>query len=168
VTEEETKDTTSINGVKISFRSALPQEAPVIRRLIFENSLNPFGLNLKNFIVAADEQDQLIGCGQIKQHADVEELASLVVVKEWQGRGVSNLLMEKLIKRGHSSLWLMCESSLIPYYKKFSFSEENNPANLPASLRTVYWFSRVPMGLIFLIRGSYLAFMVRHVEAGSA
>jgi amino-acid N-acetyltransferase len=166
VTEEETTgtaniDTVNIGGVDITLRPALSEEMPVICALIFENNLNPFGLILKNFIVAADEKNQLIGCGQIKQHADVEELASLVVVKEWQGWGVSNLLMEALIKRGHRTLWLMCESPVVPYYKKFGFNDVTNPADLPASLRNIYWFSRFPMGFIFLVRGSYLAFMVR-------
>ncbi len=144
----------------ITLRPAIAAEHQLIRKLILQNNLNPFGLKWESFIVAADEENQFVGCGQIKRHDDVEELASLVVVEEWQGRGVSKILMDALIERGKRPLWLMCESPLTDYYNKFGFEEVEEPANLPSYFRNVYWFTRLSFGVVFLIRGTYVAFMV--------
>ncbi len=144
----------------ITLRPVIAAEHQLIRKLILQNNLNPFGLKWESFIVAADEENQFVGCGQIKRHDDVEELASLVVVEEWQGRGVSKILMDALIERGKRPLWLMCESPLTHYYNKFGFEEVEEPANLPSYFRNVYWFTRLSFGVVFLIRGTYVAFMV--------
>ena len=144
----------------VTLRPALAADHSLIRKLILQNNLNPLGLEWESFTVAADEQNQLVGCGQIKRHGEVEELASLVVVDEWQGRGISKLLMDALIERGMRPLWLMCESPLTNFYKKFGFEEVKNPTNLPGYFRNMYWFTRLPLGMIFLMRGTYVAFMV--------
>ena len=144
----------------ITLRPVIAAEHQLIRKLILQNNLNPFGLKWESFIVAADEENQFVGCGQIKRHDDVEELASLVVVEEWQARGVSKILMDALIERGKRPLWLMCESSLTHYYNKFGFEEVEEPANLPSFFRNVYWFTRLSFGVVFMIRGTYVAFMV--------
>ncbi len=144
----------------ITLRPVIAAEHQLIRKLILQNNLNPFGLKWESFIVAADEENQFVGCGQIKRHDDVEELASLVVLEEWQGRGVSKILMDALIERGKRPLWLMCESPLTHYYNKFGFEEVEEPANLPSFFRNVYWFTRLSFGVVFLIRGTYVAFMV--------
>ncbi len=68
--------------------------------MIKRNNFNPFGLALENFTVATDPQDKLMGCGQIKHHGELQELASLVVADEYQGRGISTLLMDALLARG--------------------------------------------------------------------
>ena len=145
----------------ISLRAPKTGEHVVIRRLIAKNNLNPFGLGWENFTVAADEQDELIGFGQIKRHGDLQELASLVVTDEWQGRGVSNLLMDSLLASGGRPLWLMCESSLTAYYDRFGFREMTNPDDLPGYFKQVYWGSRLTFGLVFLFRGTHLAVMLK-------
>lgn len=144
----------------IRIRSALPEEQLLIGRLILENNLNPFGMSWKNFIVAADEENQLLGFGQIKKHNGVEELASLVVRQEHQGKGISKLLMDSLMESGKKPLWLMCESTLTAFYKGYGFEEVKNQSMLPGYFRSVDWFSRYPLGMIFLFRGTYVAFMV--------
>ena len=144
----------------ITLRPVIAAEHQLIRKLILQNNLNPFGLKWESFIVAADEKNKFVGCGQIKRHDDVEELASLVVVEEWQGRGVSKILMDALIERGKRPLWLMCESPLTHYYNKFGFEEVEEPANLPSYFRNAYWFTRLSFGVVFLIRGTHVAFMV--------
>jgi N-acetylglutamate synthase-like GNAT family acetyltransferase len=144
----------------MTLRSALPQEQMLIGRLILENNLNPFGMNWKNFIVAADEKNQLLGFGQIKKHGGVEELASLVVRQEHQGKGISRLLMDSLIESGTRPLWLMCESTLTAYYSAFGFEEVKGHSKLPGYFRTVDWFSRYPLSLVLLFRSTYVAFMV--------
>ena len=100
----------------ITLRAVIASDRPLIRRLILQNNLNPWGLEWQSFIVAADGDNKFVGCGQIKRHGDLEELATIVVVKEWRGRGISRILLNALMKRGKRPLWLMCESSLTDYY----------------------------------------------------
>jgi N-acetylglutamate synthase-like GNAT family acetyltransferase len=145
----------------ITLRPPGANEHLLIRQMIARNNLNPFGLAWENFTVAADQDDKLIGCGQIKHHGELEELASLVVTDEWQGRGISTLLMNALLERSARPLWLMCESPLTSYYNRFGFREVENPDELPAYFRNVFWGSRITFGLLFFFRGTHMAIMVR-------
>ena len=82
------------------------------------------GLDWKRFVVAANAQDEMIGCGQLKPHgaqADILELASLVVYPEHRGKGIARAIVEHLLANGPRPLYLMCESSLGPVYEKFGF-----------------------------------------------
>ncbi|MFT5208699.1 MAG: amino-acid N-acetyltransferase [Flavobacterium sp.] len=148
------------SGEQITLRPAVAGEQLPIYKLVLQNNLNPFGLSWQNFIVAVNKQNQLMGCGQIKQHDGIEELASLIVVKKWQGSGVSAILMDALLKQSSRPLWLMCESPLRSYYNKFDFVEVKEVASLPYFFRAIDSFSRYALGFVFLFRGTYVAFMV--------
>ena len=103
-------------------RPARETEATQIRNLIYLVGINPTGLDWKRFVVAVNDQDEMIGCGQLKPHGqDVLELASIAVYPEHQGKGVARLIIEHLLKDSPRSLYLMCESSLGPLYEKFGF-----------------------------------------------
>lgn len=143
----------------ITLRPAIASDRSLIWKLVLQNNLNIWDLRWQNFLVAVGDEDQFVGCGQIKRHGDTEELASLVVVEECQGRGVSKILMDALMERAERPLWLMCESSLIHYYNKFGFEEVKEASNLPTYFRNLFWATRVPSGAMFLIRGTYVAFM---------
>ena len=144
----------------ITLRRATAADQRLITKLILQNQLNGLGIGWENFTVAVDDSNQFVGCGQIKQHGDVDELASLVVVEEWQGRGVSNILMNALMERGRRPLWLMCESPLTAYYARNGFREVEEPNRLPSYFRNMYWVTRLALGVVFLIRGTHVAFMV--------
>jgi N-acetylglutamate synthase-like GNAT family acetyltransferase len=61
-----------------------PEDGPVIRRMIREARLNPFGLHIPRFWVA-EVQGQVVGAVQIRPHRDgSRELASLVVDPAWR------------------------------------------------------------------------------------
>lgn len=105
-----------------SLRPARETESAQIKDLIHLVGINPMDLNWKHFIVAVNDQDEMIGCGQLKPHAkDILELASLAVYPEHQGTGVGRALIEYLLKESPRPLYLMCESSLGPLYEKFGF-----------------------------------------------
>ncbi len=146
--------------MNISLRPARLADEPVIRSMILKNNLNPFAIDWRSFTVAFNENEPFIGCGQIKRHGDLDELASLMVKDDWQGRGASNLLMESLMNEGGRPLWLMCESLLTEYYERYGFEEVRDPFGLPLYFQNIYWVSRVPMGWMYLLRGTHLAFMV--------
>ena len=93
-----------------------------IKQLVRGSGINPTGLDWTRFLVAINRQGQLIGCGQVKPHADGSlELASLAVRPEWRRRGVATALIETLLVAHPGTLYLMCQSSLGPLYQRFGF-----------------------------------------------
>lgn len=105
-----------------SIRPAREPEAGQIRDLIYLVGINPMGLDWKRFVVAVNELDEMIGCGQLKPHGqEVLELASIAVYPEHQGKGVARAIIEHLLKDSPRPLYLMCQSSLGPFYERFGF-----------------------------------------------
>lgn len=103
-------------------RPAREAEASQIRDLIHQVGINPMGLDWKRFVVAVDDHDEMIGCGQIKPHGhNVLELASIAVYPEHQGKGIGSAIIKHLLKDSPRPLYLMCESSNGPLYEKFGF-----------------------------------------------
>jgi N-acetylglutamate synthase-like GNAT family acetyltransferase len=115
-----------------SIRAARKTDLIEIRTLIRSARINILGLDWRRFCVAVDQDDQVIGCGQIKQHKDgSRELASIVVHEAWQGKGVSRAIIENLIGGEDQDLWLMCRSGLVPFYERFGFKEIIEPLDMP-------------------------------------
>jgi amino-acid N-acetyltransferase len=103
-------------------RPAREAEASQIRDLIHLVGINPMGLDWKRFVVAVNDRDEMMGCGQIKPHGhDVLELASIAVYPEHQRKGIGSAIIEHLLKDSPRPLYLMCESSNGPLYEKFGF-----------------------------------------------
>ena len=105
-----------------TLRAAQESESRQIKELIQLVGINPMGLDWKRFIVAVNERDEMLGCGQLKPHgADILELASIAVYPEHQGRGVARAIIEYLLRDSPRPLYLMCESSLRSLYERFGF-----------------------------------------------
>ena len=105
-----------------TIRPARETKAAQIQDLIHLVGINPLGLDWKRFVVAVDERDEMIGCGQLKPHGkEILELASIAVYPEHQGNGIARLIIEHLLKDSPRPLYLMCQSSLGPFYEKFGF-----------------------------------------------
>jgi len=80
------------------------------------------GLDWKRFIVAVNERDEIIGCGQLKPHGtEILELASIAVFPEYRRIGVARAIIEYLLKGSPRPVYLMCESSRGSLYEKFGF-----------------------------------------------
>ncbi|HSD82989.1 MAG TPA: GNAT family N-acetyltransferase, partial [Anaerolineae bacterium] len=105
-----------------SIRAARETDDARIRDLIHLVGINPMGLDWERFVVAVNDRDEMIGCGQLKPHGQgILELASIAVYPEHQGKGVARLIIEHLLKDSPRPLYLMCESSLGTFYEKFGF-----------------------------------------------
>ncbi len=105
-----------------TLRPARETDAAPIRDLIHLVGINPLDLDWKRFVVAVNDRDEMIGCGQLKPHGrEILELASIAVYPEHQGEGVARMLIEHLLKGSPRPLYLMCMSSLGPFYEKFGF-----------------------------------------------
>jgi len=105
-----------------TLRPARETESRAIKDLIYLVGINPMGLDWKRFVVAVNDRDEVIGCGQLKPHGtEILELASIAVVPEHQGNGIARAIIESLLKDSPRPLYLMCESSLGTLYERFGF-----------------------------------------------
>jgi N-acetylglutamate synthase-like GNAT family acetyltransferase len=103
-------------------RPALESESTQIKELINLVGINPTGLDWKRFVVAVNENGQVIACGQIKPHGvDIRELASIAAHPEYRGRGLARAVIEMLLRENSRPLYLMCMSHNGPMYEKFGF-----------------------------------------------
>lgn len=79
-------------------------------------------LDWRRFLVVLDEQGRIIGCGQVKPHADgTRELASLAVVPERQRQGIGKSIVAQLLAENPLPLYLTCRATLRVYYEQFGF-----------------------------------------------
>src|SRR5678816_1993681 len=105
-----------------TLRPARESESSQIKDLIHLVGINPMGLDWKRFIVAVNDRDEMIGCGQIKPHGtEILELASIAVYPEQQGKGVASAIIQHLLAHSPRPMYLMCESSRGSLYEKFGF-----------------------------------------------
>ena len=105
-----------------TLRSARESESAQIRDLIRLVGINPMALDWKRFVVAVNDKDEMIACGQIKPHGkDILELASLAVFPDYRGQGIARAIIEYLLQDNRRPLYLTCVSTLEPFYQKFGF-----------------------------------------------
>lgn len=108
--------------INFTLRPARESESSQIKDLIHLVGINPMGLDWKRFIVAVNDRDEMIGCGQIKPHGtEILELASIAVYPEYQGKGVASAIIQHLLAHSPRPMYLMCESSRGSLYEKFGF-----------------------------------------------
>lgn len=141
-------------------RPAQRQDAPAIRALVRQVRINPSSLDWQRFWLAVDDDDRIIGCGQVKPHADgTRELASIAVRPEWRGQGIARALIERLLANNPPPLYLTCRARLEALYGRFGFIPVP-PAELPLYFRriwrvyrVVHWLFREGQGLLVMRLG---------------
>lgn len=108
---------------EFTLRPAVSDDFPAIRSLINAVHINPTGLDWRRFLVAISLQNELLGCGQIKPHADgSSELASIAVDERARGNGIARGIIAALLaKEATRPLYLMCRARLELFYLKFEF-----------------------------------------------
>lgn len=139
---------------KFSLRPARAEDDLTIHRMIRQEHLNPSGIDWQHFIVAVDHSGAIIGCAQVKIHpGGVQELASLVVLEPWRGKGVAGALITSLIAQHSGELYLTCRARLEPLYQRFGFVSIP-PTEMPTNFRQMY---RLINGLLTLFgrRGGF-------------
>ncbi|HXD12193.1 MAG TPA: GNAT family N-acetyltransferase [Anaerolineales bacterium] len=108
--------------ISFTLRPARESDLSQIKELIHRAGINPMGLDWKRFIVAVNDRDEMIGCGQIKPHgSEILELASIAVYPKYQGKGVGSAIIGHLLANSPRPLYLFCESSRGSLYEKFGF-----------------------------------------------
>lgn len=72
--------------------------------------MNPLNLIRERFLVAEDAAGQLVACGQVASipgDPPIQELRSLVVVKEQRGHGIGTRLLQELLGRVEGEVYLL-------------------------------------------------------------
>ncbi|MBN1371913.1 MAG: GNAT family N-acetyltransferase [Anaerolineaceae bacterium] len=143
-----------MSGAAVELRKAEQMDRAAIWRLIISERLNPLGINWRRFVLAVDEVGAIVGCAQVKPHGDgTRELASLVVVPSWRGRGVSRRLIETLQAAAGPPLYLTCRSGLTDFYTRHGFRVLQDHEmtlyyrRLKRLVRAMVWLTRSREGL---------------------
>ena len=124
-----------------TIRPATHGDQAEIRALIRLVGINPLGIKWQRFLVAVNEANALIGCGQIKPHRDgSRELASIAVGEAWRSRGIGRTIIGELQDGHRPPLWLTCRSELTPFYEASGFTEVTCPDSMPPYFRRVRRF----------------------------
>jgi N-acetylglutamate synthase-like GNAT family acetyltransferase len=124
--------------LEFNLRSARRIDSTSIRQLIHQAGINPTGLAWQRFLLAVDDQDQMIGCVQLKHHGDGSiEMASLAVIPELRGQGVARALIETILASAPDvPIYLTCRSGLGPFYRRFGFTAIDD-GEMPAYFRRI-------------------------------
>ena len=129
-------------------RKAYAQDAQAIRALVRSVRINPLSLDWRRFVVAIGHEqpegrEQLIGCGQIKPHADgTRELASIAVKRGWRRRGVARAIIHHLMASQPGPLYLTCRARLGRFYESFGFQRVES-GDMPAYYRRITRITRL-------------------------
>ncbi len=124
--------------VQYRLREATQADAKAIRELIHRVGINPLSLDWQRFLVAVDENDRVIGTGQIKPHGDgSRELASIAVQPERQGQGIGKAIIARLLVENALPLYLTCRAPMEPYYLQFGF-HTLQAEEMPRYFRRIY------------------------------
>jgi amino-acid N-acetyltransferase len=110
--------------VNYEIRPALESESPQIKNLIHLVGINPSGLDWRRFVVAVNERDEVIACGQVKPHGrrdEILEMASIATHPDFRGQGLARGIIETLLAKTPRPLYLMCMDHNGPMYEKFGF-----------------------------------------------
>ncbi len=127
---------------EFTLRRAVAEDRAAIRALVRQGRVNPFGLDWRRFVVVTTSSGEVIGCGQVKRHADgSRELASLVVREDYRGRGVARCIIEHFLAGNPPPLYLMCRASLRAFYARFGF-RPLSPDEMPSYFRRVARLAR--------------------------
>jgi amino-acid N-acetyltransferase len=102
-------------------RSAIAQDIWQIRKLVFSEKLDPTQIRWQQFWVI-EYDHRIVGCGQLRQFHEAQELSSLIVVSPWRKQGLGTYLTQHLIQAATEPLYLEClGEKLAIFYSHFGF-----------------------------------------------
>ena len=127
-------------------REAQAADQKMIRRIVRQARINPFGIYWSNFLIA-EVDGRIAGIGQIKVHGDgSRELASIAVRPEFQHQGIARAIIESLLTGEEGILFLTCLRKMEGFYQPFGFRRATGAELSPDMARLDrlnQWFSRI-------------------------
>ncbi|GAC1556528.1 MAG: hypothetical protein NVS2B7_32100 [Herpetosiphon sp.] len=135
----------------VIIRPAVEADQPAIRALVRQVRINPLQLQWQHFVVADDEQ-VLVGIGQLKPHRDGSlELASIAVLPSRQGEGIATAVITQLLAQRTGRLLLLCPAPMEAFYRRFGFRQVP-PGEASRSLRRWYQLAQVVGCVLRMLR----------------
>lgn len=135
----------------ITIRPARQEDQQTIVSFIRQAKINPRNLHWENSLIAGDN-GKTIGIRQVKVHTHgTREVASGFVLPDYRRQGVSARLMNEILSREKSTLYLMCRDKRAPYYEQFGF-QQVDVNQLPSDFRKEYSIGRIVTSLMSIFR----------------
>lgn len=113
-------------------RRGTKADVETIKKFVTSENMNPLFLEPENFVIAEDD-DGIVGVGQIRTLGKSFELASLVVEEEKRGLGIGTALVTELLEthkqnfvgdqKQPPSVLLLCLKDSAPFYTRLGFTE---------------------------------------------
>ncbi|HET9587592.1 MAG TPA: GNAT family N-acetyltransferase [Anaerolineales bacterium] len=133
--------------MSVIIRPAIEADQLSIVSLIRQAKINPRNLHWQNFLIA-EENGQIVGIRQVKVHSQgTREVASGFVRPEYRRQGISAQLMNEILRRENSPLYLMCNKKWKKYYEQFGFRDVRF-VDLPRDFFKEYLIGKVITTLI--------------------
>ena len=104
----------------VLIRPAVAGDQPTIKQMVRDEYLDPSALDWSHFLVAV-MNGEIVGIGQVRPYPDCHELGSLVVKKLYRGAGLGAKLVNALLERESSDVYLECQVKNETYYNRFGF-----------------------------------------------
>lgn len=115
-------------------RPARAADIPAIESLLVSAEGDREDLASDQFVVAADEDGAIVGCGRLRNYPDFCELASLAVAQESRADGVGRGIVSSLLERYQGPIYLVCEDGVVDFFRRFRF-ECIPETDMPVDLR---------------------------------
>ena len=120
-----------------TLRPATAHDQWSIRWLVLSAGLEPTQIRWSQFWVL-EKGERVIGCGQLRQFEDAQELGSLVIARPFRHQGLGSVLTQHLIQQASYPLYLEClGAKLVQFYRQLGF-KVTELDNLPPSLRSKF------------------------------
>jgi N-acetylglutamate synthase-like GNAT family acetyltransferase len=102
-------------------RPARAEDLPGIEKLVTAVGGDLEALRVEHFIVAADADERIIGCGRLKPYPGFCELASIAVADQWRSAGVGRAVVRRLLESHQGPVYLLCEDNVVDFFRRFGF-----------------------------------------------
>jgi N-acetylglutamate synthase-like GNAT family acetyltransferase len=135
-----------------TIRRAREPDEYAIWSLVRSERLNPLDLDWRRFVLAIDPSG-IVGAVQLRLHDDdSRELGSLVVRHDARSRGVAARLIDALLARVATRVWMITGAAFAAHYARWGF-RRIEPSTAPASVRRNYYLGRFIGGALSFISG---------------
>ena len=132
-------------------RPATVDDQAVIARLVHQARLNSRALNWRAFAIAETDETS-VGVAQVRRHPDgTRELASLVVLAEYRGRGIASRMIEALLRHETDPVFTLLDRRYAEHFTRWGFHAVTT-ADLPPSMTRQLRLGQLVTGIGSLLR----------------
>jgi N-acetylglutamate synthase-like GNAT family acetyltransferase len=107
-----------------TIRQATAEDADTIKQMVRSAPLDPNAIDWQYFTVLEiieDGKPTIASIGMVRPEKDIYEIDSVVTREQYRGRGYAAAVVQALIDRAPRPLYLLAETTLVPYYERFGF-----------------------------------------------